>query len=245
MHRFFLMNRALAVQQFVDLSEIAHQLGTVLRLRPGDQVLLLDGQGHSYPTRIHTLEPKKATGEVLAQGMVHSEPHCFLTLFQCALKADKFEWVLQKGTEIGVSRFVPVISSRTIVRPAEKIRKKYERWQTIIREAAEQSGRGRLPELADPLTWDEAVQAGTGVRLLPWEETSAHMRTHRLGAIVENMGAVASLLLGPEGGISEDEAAGAMAMGWRAVSLGPRILRAETAALVAATLVLHYEDRLG
>jgi 16S rRNA (uracil1498-N3)-methyltransferase len=245
MHRFFLTHPALILHQSVDLTPLAHQLRVVLRLQSGEQILLLDGQGYAYRTEIRQLERGQAVGQILDREVVAAEPRSFLTLYQCALKTDKFEWVLQKGTEIGVARFVPVISSRTIVRPAEKIRKKYARWQAIICEAAEQSGRGRLPELADPLLWDEAVKDSTGLRLLPWEETITSAAPTTLAdafAAVDPQDAV-SLLIGPEGGISQAEADLATAAGWRTLSLGPRILRAETAALVAAALVLHYQER--
>lgn len=247
MHRFFLPTTQFHPGQPIDLSPIAHQLRSVLRLQVGDEIWLLDGRNNSYRTRIDGLDRRSATGTVLSCEAVTSEPHCFLTLYQCALKTDKFEWVLQKGTEIGVSRFVPVISSRTVVRPAEKILKKYDRWQAIIREAAEQSGRGRLPTLGEPLSWAAALTDSSGVRLLPWEETTAASGVNTLGATLDAQPdrAAISLLVGPEGGVSEQEAAEAIAAGWRTVSLGPRILRAETAALVASALVLHYQDRLG
>ncbi|MBX3000161.1 MAG: 16S rRNA (uracil(1498)-N(3))-methyltransferase [Caldilineaceae bacterium] len=243
MHRFFLTQPALILHQPVDLAPLAHQLRTVLRLQPGEQILLLDGQGYAYLTEIRQLERGHAVGQILDREFVAAEPRTHLTLYQCALKTDKFEWVLQKGTEIGVARFVPVISSRTIVRPAEKIRKKAARWQTIICEAAEQSGRGRLPALADPLLWDEAVKADAGLRLLLWEGTLTSAAPAALADIFTDPNDDVSLLIGPEGGISQDEADLATATGWRTISLGPRILRAETAALVAAALVLHYQER--
>lgn len=245
MHRFFLTGASFALHQSIDLTPLAHQLRTVLRLQADDQILLLDGQGNAYPTAIRALERGRALGQILGRERVEAEPRSFLTLYQCALKTDKFEWILQKGTEIGVARFVPVISSRTIVRPAEKIRKKYTRWQAIIREAAEQSGRGRLPDLADPLTWDNAVADAEGLRLLPWEETVGAAAPVTLADALATVAPddAVSLLIGPEGGVSQDEAMRAVDAGWRAVTLGPRILRAETAALVAAALVIHYGER--
>lgn len=240
MHRFFLTETPIVPDAAVDLAPIAHQLRSVLRLQPGEQIHLLDNQGSSFLTQIETLDRGQALGRVLAQRLAQGEPPVEVVLYQCALKADKFEWVLQKATEIGVTRLVPVISSRTIVRPAEKIRNKYERWQAIIREAAEQSGRGRLPELADPLSWEEATVRATGVRLLPWEATSTEQG---IDAAIPSTPTPISLIIGPEGGISEDEAAFAFAAGWRAVSLGPRVLRAETAALVAAALVVNKLER--
>ena len=178
---------------------------------------------------------------MLGKEPVQSEPGTELALYQCALKRDRFEWVLQKGTELGVSRFVPVISSRTEVRPAARLLPKYERWRAIIREAAEQSRRGRLPVLANPLLWDEALDQGSGLRLLFWEE--AEVNSRGLGRVVRDVDNVA-LLVGPEGGISKQEAASATSRGWLPMSLGPRILRAETAALAAVTVVMTLSGEL-
>ncbi len=241
-HWFFLTAMRAAPGQEVDLSSISHQLGTVLRLKKGIVITLLDGRGAAYPTRIEALDAKEATGRVLGREPVGSEPGIKLTLFQCALKRDRFEWVLQKGTELGVSRFVPVISSRTVVRPAARLLPKYERWRAIIREAAEQSRRGRLPELCDPLQWDEALEQGGGLRLLTWENADEKSSAWRSAADPADE---VSLLVGPEGGISSEEAATATEKGWLLMSLGSRILRAETAAVAAATVVMHSAGELG
>lgn len=245
MHRFFLTDSPITPGQPVELASLAHQLRAVLRLAPGDGILLLDDNGFAYPTQIERLDRQGAFGVVLEKVSAGGEPPIHLSLYLCALKADKFEWVLQKGVEIGVSRFVPVISSRTIVRPAEKIVRRYERWRAIIREAAEQCGRGRLPRLAEPLGWKEAVSEGGGLRLMPWE--SVEENAVSLGAALgkAESESVCSLLIGPEGGIDPQEAAAATDAGWQAVTLGPRILRAETAALVAAGLILHRLGDLG
>ena len=241
-HWFFLTAMRAAPGQEVDLSSISHQLGTVLRLKKGIVITLLDGSGAAYPTRIEALDAKKATGRVLGREPVRGEPGIKLRLFQCALKRDRFEWVLQKGTELGVSQFVPVISSRTVVRPAGRLRPKYERWQGIIREAAEQSRRGRLPVLCDPLQWDEALEQGTGLRLLAWEDADESRSGWRSAA---KQADEVSLLVGPEGGISKEEADAATEQGWAPLSLGPRVLRAETAAVAAATVILHSAGELG
>ena len=245
MHHFFLIHTPITPGQPVDLTPLAHQLRSVLRLAPGESILLLDNAGVADPTEISLRHKNTAAGNVLSREVAEGEPPVALSLYLCALKADKFEWVLQKGVEIGVSRFVPVISSRTIVRPAEKISRKYERWQTIIREAAEQCGRGRLPVLDDPLNWSGAVQQPSGLRLMPWE--LAGTDSIALGVALEkaNSPTTCSLLIGPEGGIDEMEAAEAVAAGWQAVTLGPRILRAETAAITAAGLILHRLGDLG
>lgn len=241
-HWFFLQGMRAERDRPVDLAPISHQLRHVLRLREGHRITLLDGRGTAYPTQIEALDAERATGRVLGEEQVQSESRIGLVLFQSALKRERFEWVLQKGTELGVSRFVPVISSRTVVRSAERLIPKYERWRAIIREAAEQSRRGRLPVLEDPVHWEEALVQGTGLRLLAWEK--AGERVLGLDPAVSEAEEV-SLLVGPEGGISRDEAATATDQGWLPLSLGPRVLRAETAAVAAAAVVMYLAGELG
>ncbi len=245
MHRFFLTETGLQPAQTVDLEAIAHQLQVVLRLQPGAQIVLLDGLGHAYLAEITSLQRRAATGYIIQQLPDPPEPTLRLTLYQCSLKADKFEWILQKGTELGVSSFVPVISERSVVRPAAAIQKKYERWQAIIREAAEQCGRGGLPTLHAPLTWAEAIAQADGLRLLPWEAAASSAPHLAPLLLAQQPPAVAlHLLIGPEGGISDAEAATAQAAGWQAISLGAQILRAETAALAAVAVALSLSAAL-
>ena len=136
-----------------------------------------------------------------------------------------------------------MISTRSVVRPATALLKKYDRWRTIIREAAEQCERGRLPELIGPLTWPDAVAHAQGMRLFPWE---AARNSRGLGDILvtQEIDKV-SLLIGPEGGIAQDEADLAQSVGWQVVSLGPRILRAETAAIVSTALIMDCLGQMG
>ncbi|MEZ4656487.1 MAG: RsmE family RNA methyltransferase [Caldilineaceae bacterium] len=172
----------------------------------------------------------RPAGVVLDEQVLTSEPTVHVTLYQCSLKADKFEWVLQRGTELGVSGFVPVISAQRSATGGGAL-KKYARWQQIIQEAAEQSGRTRLPQLHPPLNWRAAVQHAQGVRFMPWEEAIGEA-VPALGQAAKTtltqygMPTVVNLLLGPEGGISGDEAAEAMTQGWQPVSLGAAHLAA-------------------
>ena len=241
-HWFFLSDLRAVPGRQVDLAPISHQLRNVLRLERGSMITLLDGSGAAYPTRIESLDAGKAAGRVVARQPVSSEPGIELTLYQCVLKRERFEWVLQKGTELGVSRFVPVISSRTVVRPAARLLSKYQRWDAIVREAAEQSRRGRLPAVEDPLHWDQALEQGAGLRLLAWEEACGDSSVLHPGI---SGAREVSVMVGPEGGISQEEAAAAAERGWRPFSLGPRVLRAETAAVAASTIVLHLAGALG
>lgn len=249
LHRFFLPNQTIHIDQPINLELIAHQLQVVLRLQPGAQVILLDKGGRAFLTELTALARKVATGQVLAQLPDPPEPTVHVTLYQASLKADKFEWVLQKGTELGVARFVPVISQRSIVRPETALLKKYERWQTILREAAEQCGRGRVPMLDAPQLWPAAIQQAQGCRLLPWEVPTHSSVTVQTALAASTAGPddkrqPISLIVGPEGGITVEEATTAQAAGWQAVSLGPRILRAETAALTSIVLVMEHLDQL-
>ena len=248
MHRFFLLDTPIVPGKVIDLSPISHQLTRVLRLKPGDKILLLDNLNLEYATEIVTLGRHQATGHVISSQPVRSEPSHHLTLYQCSLKADKFEWILQKGTELGVIAFVPVISQRSVVRPASALLKKYDRWQTILREAAEQSGRGRLPFLGPPVSFEEAVVNAEGLRYLPWEDANCAPGLGQAVVFDASSGASGnssqrySLMIGPEGGFAPDEVLAARNVGWQVTSLGARILRAETAALAAVTIIL---DRLG
>lgn len=247
-HHFFLAKTELVLNQPLDLAEIHHQLQVVLRLAAGEQIVLLDGEGRAFLAEITSLTRKAATGHLLAELPTPAEPAVEVTLYQCTLKADKFEWVLQKGTELGVSRFVPVISQRAIVRPAAAVLKKYERWQAILREAAEQCGRGRIPTLAPPLDWSAAITQAPGLRLFAWEETATESSTIKqtLHDYANKTGPIKGvcLLIGPEGGIAAPEAAEAVSAGWQTISLGPRILRAETAALTSIALTMTHLGQL-
>ncbi len=246
MHRFFLASALPATGGAVDLSPLRHQLLRVLRARPGDRVLLLDGCGFDV-TELEAVDGARRQGGCW-RNADDRRPRIHVTLWQCALKADKMEWVLQKGTELGVSRFVPVISERTIVRPASALVRKYERWRTIVREAAEQSGRGLLPELAEPLAYADAVRQADGVRLLPWEGAGGapglSERFVRATGGAEGQTRI-DLLVGPEGGLSAAEAQEAVAAGWGLTTLGPRTLRAETAALAAVAVVMALAGEMG
>ncbi len=248
MHRFFLLNSPIGPGKTIDLSSISHQLTRVLRLKPGDEILLLDNLNFEYATEIVTLERHNATGYIISRQPVRSEPSHRLTLFQCSLKADKFEWILQKGTELGVSAFVPVISQRSVVRPESTLLKKYDRWQTILREAAEQSGRGRLPLLGPPISFEKAVVDAEGLRYLLWEDADGApglgqaVVTDTSSGVSDSSSQRFSLMIGPEGGFAPDEVLAARNVGWQVTSLGARILRAETAALAAVTIIM---DRLG
>jgi 16S rRNA (uracil1498-N3)-methyltransferase len=214
-------------------------MARVLRLRVGDHVLLLDNSGREHEVELTALTATAAQGVLIASSEGAGEPCVRLVLYQAMIKGQRFDWVLEKGTELGVAAFVPVLSSRSLIRPAEASAARLERWRRVIVEAAEQSGRCRLPEISPPLPFDEACASAAGLRILPWEgETAASLGAVLAAARQQAVPAV-SLFIGPEGGFPLEEVRLARRLGVRTVSLGRRILRAETAAIVAAALVLH------
>jgi len=154
--------------------------------------------------------------------------------------------VLEKGTEIGVAKFVPLLSRRSVVRPRPGRLERRERWLRIITEAAEQCGRSHLPELAPPASLNEAVESAEGLRLLPWEgENEATLRRLLRSSLANEKTPVVSIFVGPEGGFARQEVDRAVELGARIVSLGPRTLRSETAGIVAAAAVLYELGELG
>lgn len=242
MHRFFVEpDPTLGLGAEITLpAEVTRQVGYVLRLRPGDTITLLDGSGDECLVELGHFGREAIIGRVVARRPVPGEAGRQVTLYQCVLKGEKFGWVLQKATELGVAALVPVVSTRTIPPLSEVAQPaKAERWTRIVREAAEQSGRGRLPRLHPPLLWNAAITQATaaGLTLLPWEGLAA---TGARDAPWARARAVAqcSLVIGPEGGLAAAEVEAAVAAGAIAASLGPRILRAETAALAALALLL-------
>ena len=146
MHRFFVSPQAFASQPVVLTGDQAHQIRRVLRLRLGERVTLLDGQGSAYEAILIALGETDAKLQVVKRWEVTGEPRTHITLFQAVLKGDNFTWALQKGTEVGVSRFVPTICARNVVDDLDAAEGKRERWARVIQEAAEQCGGGRLPE---------------------------------------------------------------------------------------------------
>ena len=248
MHRFFLEGATPGADGRMDLSPLCHQLAHVLRLRPGAEVAVLDNRGHGWRVELASLDRRRADGVVLATLDAAPEPAARVHLYQCSLKTDKLEWVWQKATELGAATLTPVVSGRSIVREPAALDKKRPRWDAIVREAAEQCGRGRVPVIAPAVDLATALHDATGLRLMPWEGTG---QPDALSGLLDALAATGdlptqvSLLIGPEGGLAAEEAQMAPAAGWRLVKLGPRILRAETAALASLSLLMGAYGELG
>ncbi len=193
-----------------------------------------DDTGREYRVELARVTRESVSGRVVETLTESREARTELILYQGLLKADKFEWVLQKGTELGIAAFIPLITERVVA--ADVSRNKRSRWERILTEAAEQSGRTRIPRLADATLFEVALkeaQAGGGCALVAWEGERA---TDLRSALCPE-GRV-HLFIGPEGGLSKDEIVEARSHGVQPMTLGPRILRAETAGLVAASAIM-------
>jgi 16S rRNA (uracil1498-N3)-methyltransferase len=242
MHRFFVAPEVLRERPVVLTGDQAHQVRRVLRLRIGDRVVLLDGRGAACDAALIFIDDRTARFEVERRWNAGGEPRIRIRLCQAVLKGERFEWALQKATEIGVAEFTPMICERSVVDDITAVEGKRERWERIIREAAEQSGRALLPVLGGAESFAETVEspANGALRLIPWEGEQTVRLTDVLAGCNLDAARGIEIFVGPEGGFTEPEIALARLRGLRTVTLGPRILRAETAGLVAASAILYH-----
>ena len=219
-HRFFVAPGTITGDRLPLPAEIEHQVRRVLRLADGAELVLLEGDGSQATCR---LESGKLT--VVSRDPAPGELRLRLTVAQALLKGDHLETVVRAGTEVGVSRFELIVTERTVVRDLSPTR--LARLRGIVREAAEQSERGIIPEVIGPLRLDE-VATPTSVMLA---ERSAAPR-------LSNLAEFDRLVIGPEGGFTLTEVSQAVDGGARLATLGGRILRSETASVAAAAVVL-------
>lgn len=239
MHRFFISPELISGDQVFFPADLAHQIIRVLRLRVGDTVLVLDNSGMALEVELHTFDRREAQGTIISSAPASGEPRTQVALYVALMKGKKLELVLQKGTELGVTRFVPMVTRRSVVSSLRDLNDvRLDRWEAIVREAAEQSGRGILPAVAEPTMLESALGDAKDHNyhaLMAWEE--AHDLTMKQ-ALASRPSKVA-LFIGPEGGFDESEARLAVAYGVQIVTLGARILRAETAGIAAVVATLY------
>jgi 16S rRNA (uracil1498-N3)-methyltransferase len=215
----------------------------VLRLKVGDTLTLFNGQGGEYPATLTLLEKRAATVTLGDFADVSRESRLEIGLVQAVASGEKMDFILQKGVELGISAFQPVLSERSVVRlSGERAEKRIARWQEIVISACEQSGRNLVPTVAPLLDYSDWLKTpqpdATRLILSPQGST-------RLASLAAAPSKV-WLMVGPEGGLSDAEEAAAIAAGWQPLKLGERILRTETAALAAvAALQTVWGDYAG
>jgi 16S rRNA (uracil1498-N3)-methyltransferase len=240
MHRFFIPPHSIKDNRVLIRGTAVHQIRDVLRMKPGDEIILLDNSGWAYNAVLVTVDRETVRARVIGQWELKTEPQTRTTLYQGMLKGSKFEWVLQKGTEVGVTAFVPVLAARCIIGTINDVSNaRVERWERIIIEAAEQSGRAILPNISNAMLFAHACdQAGrNGLALIPWEGERSNGLREALQIVPKPR--EISVFIGPEGGFTEEEIVTAKEHNVIPVSLGPRILRADTAGLAAVAAILY------
>lgn len=230
---------------FMQGSDVNH-IRNVLRMKPGEDVRVNDGRGKTYLCCISSYEEQTAVLDILKELDSDTELPSRIILFQGLPKGDKMEWIVQKAVELGVYAIVPFAAKRSVVKLDEKkAAKKQARWQLIAKGAAEQSGRGIIPEVSTVRTFAEALgMAGElDVVLIPYELEEGMKETAR---VLENIecGQSMGIFIGPEGGFEEEEVERAKEAGAYTITLGKRILRTETAGLTTlSVLMYHLESR--
>lgn len=233
MHRHLVTTEELLADEFTLGRDAARHLQTVLRVKPGEHLTLFDGQGRTRLADVTSVVKHGLTLSALAPAHEHPRPACRITLFACVSKGSRMDWTVEKAVELGVSAIVPVLSGRTVVRlDAEEGLVKAERWSRVAEEAARQCGAAWLPEIAAPVPFKASLPGVTDTR-----PTFVAALTPTARPLREALAAHASAppragwFVGPEGDFTPAELDALLAAGALPVSLGPQVLRAETACL--------------
>ena len=237
MRRFFAISEQFTEKNVVLNVDETRHLRDVLRLRVGEKVAVFDGTGREFSAEIETIGKKESILKIIEEIAPKSpESNLNLTLAVAILKGEKFDLVIQKAVELGVSKFVPIITKRCDVK-LKDADKKLERWRKIILEASKQCGRAKLMEVESPVNFDSLVKKSNGENFVLFSERNG-----------ENFSAIKSSLnftaiIGSEGGWEDSEIESAKQNGFQIITLGGRILRAETAVIaISALLQNHFGD---
>jgi 16S rRNA (uracil1498-N3)-methyltransferase len=239
MPHFFVPPANLLGGRFFLNAEESRHLAVVLRKKPGDEVRLFDGVDRSFTARLDSVAPERVAGVLLSEEPRRALIPYHLRLFQGLPKGDKMEFILEKMTELGAASIVPVLTERSVPHiPADRLSRRLDRWRKTVLSAAKQCGQTRIPEVSPPLPLSEALAlcGDKDLTLLPWEGEEVKPLREALRA---GKGKTINLFIGPEGGFSPAEVERARAAGAVTVTLGPLILRTETAGLAVASALLY------
>ncbi|EGL82679.1 Ribosomal RNA small subunit methyltransferase E [Caldalkalibacillus thermarum TA2.A1] len=250
MQRYFLPPDHFTPNQCVITGQDAYHIQRVMRMSLGERVICCDGRGRSVVAELTHFDTDVVHCHIVQELDEQRELPVQVTIAQGLPKGDKMEWVLQKGTELGAVRFVPFVSERTIVKyDQQKEKKKRQRWQKIIKEAAEQTHRQWLPELSPIVTIDELAQLEADTKLVADEEQSTKLSSSP-SAFVQALKGLEekqhlAVAIGPEGGFSREEIHFLKQHGFTPISLGRRILRTETASQYVLAAISFYFEQMG
>ena len=239
MHRFFAEPGQIGEKEIVITGADVNHIRNVLRMRTGEEVLIADGRGAEYRCKLTDLSENEVRAQILWKLDGNAELASAVTLFQGLPKSDKMDLIVQKCVELGVDRIVPVSTKRAVVKlDAKKEETRLKRWNTISESAAKQSGRGVIPEVSGVMSFGKALEEAKklDVLLIPYERAEHMAETRRVMGEIRP-GQSVGVFIGPEGGFEESEVEEAVAAGARAITLGRRILRTETAGLAVMAML--------
>ena len=216
----------------------AKHMFKVLRLKKGAVIIISNGRGKDFSARILSVSVERIELDIIEELTLATESPIDITLCSGMLKDNKMDFVIKHVTQLGITKWVPFFSERSIPSPdAKRLKKRYERWDTIAGESLKQCQRSRLPEICMPINFESllTLPEPSDLKLAFWEKASAKFEALKGKEDVSRV----FILIGPEGGFSENEIEQAEQKGFFACSLGPRILRAETASISSCTLIQH------
>ncbi len=246
LRRFYLENTAVLGQGSSIQGPDAKHIRTVLRMNIGDRLIVFDGRGNDFEAEIEDMSSNEVRIVPLRRVLSHADSPVQITMAQALLKGKKMDMLARQITELGVTRWIPFISERAVPTPnADKQNKWIQRWQTIMVESLKQCRRSRLPRIDPVLPFEKVLTAGKpdDLKLIFWED-----EVRLLGTVLESApkkcGRIFAVL-GPEGGFSEAEIKVAKSLGYQSVSLGPRILKAETATVAVCSILQYHFGDLG
>jgi 16S rRNA (uracil1498-N3)-methyltransferase len=247
MRRFFIEPTAATGNMAVLSRTDSKHIRSVLRLKPGTGIVLFDGTGAEYEAEIAGASSEGVRVSILRRIAADSESPVSITVAQGFLKEKKMDELIRALTELGITRWIPFFAERSVPRPSgHRLSARTDRWQTIAREALKQCRRSRLPEIVVAGSFDDviAISAKSELKIAFWEKAVDSIPVpadRKTGSSCSHI----IVLLGPEGGLTDSEIRMARAAGFKAVTLGPRILRAETATIAACSLIQYLLGDLG
>ncbi|MEE1012994.1 MAG: 16S rRNA (uracil(1498)-N(3))-methyltransferase [Clostridia bacterium] len=247
MRRFFTEPQNI-VDHTARILEDASHITRVLRMEPGEHILLFDGTGWEYTAELTQIDTKECTANILSKAYSEQEPSVQVTIFQGIPKSGKMESIIQKSVELGVSSIVPTSLERCVAKldRGKKETEKLKRWNKVALEAAKQCGRGKVPEVLPSVTIAKAIEQmqAMDLALMPYE-VLGHQGECSLKSILQAKEYPSiGILIGPEGGFTDAEAAFAKAAGVKLVGLGKRILRTETVASAMLSMIMYEKNEM-
>ena len=236
----FFVDEEIESKEYSLCGEDGRHIAKSLRMKEGENLTLCSPSGTVHNCVIQKAEGDFVEVRVLSSEQSEAEPNVKVTLYQALPKGDKMDFIIQKAVEIGVTEIVPVISSRCVSRPDQKsLNKKVVRWQKIAKQAAMQSGRGIVPKVSESVSFKNGVENAKGEKVIFYELGGESVRE-----ILSDKPKEISIFIGSEGGFSSEEVELVMKNDGRKATLGKRILRAETAPLVALSVIMYETDNL-